>query len=337
MRYRASLPSLALQLALVVGLTVSCRAEPPKQPDGIWLTEIGSGPVTLIVLHGGPARTHRYLRPEWDALADQARLVYYDQRGCGWSEPTDSVSWERHVADLDSIVAAVRDDTPVVLAGSSWGSILAVLYAYRHPDRVTALILSGLPNLEGLFLPPSRPRFPRVVRRPVGAGERTGTIPDATVPDSVTMLGARIDSVVRNGDSTVLYMADSTRITVRPGARSVQDSAEVAADTAVILPQLAARMGMACPSAAHAVLSFFRKTAPPLDSLSAIRIPVLIVRGQEITIVGDGSEQLADVLPNARVETLEHAGHDPWFEQPESFFELARDFLREAGDQGGDH
>lgn len=327
---------LALPLALAVGLTVSCRPESPKAPDGIWLTEIGSGPVTLIVLHGGPAMTHRYLRPEWDALADEARLVYYDQRGCGWSEPTDSVSWERHVADLDSIVAAVRDDAPVVLAGSSWGSILAVLYAYRHPDRITALVLSGVPDLEGRFFPASGPRFPHVVHRAVGERERTGAFPDAMIPDSEAEPSwVRVDSVVRHEDSTVLYMSDSTRITARVGARSVQDSAEVAADTAVILPQLAARMGMACPSAAHAVLSFLRKTAPPLDSLSAIHIPVLIVRGEEVTIVGDGSEQLAGVLPNARVETVQHAGHDPWFEQPGRFFELVRDFLREAEDQAG--
>jgi pimeloyl-ACP methyl ester carboxylesterase len=104
----------------------------------------GSASTTIILLHGGPGIRHNYLRPEWDALTDMARLVYYDQRGCGRSTMRGPHRWRQHVADLDALVARESPDDPVILAGSSWGSHLALLYAHGHPSRVEALILSGL-------------------------------------------------------------------------------------------------------------------------------------------------------------------------------------------------
>ncbi|MFN8583128.1 MAG: hypothetical protein U0163_19400, partial [Gemmatimonadaceae bacterium] len=39
----------------------------------------------VIVLHGGPDFDQAYLLPEFDRLADQMQLIYYDQRGRGRS------------------------------------------------------------------------------------------------------------------------------------------------------------------------------------------------------------------------------------------------------------
>ncbi|HEY3935713.1 MAG TPA: alpha/beta hydrolase [Gemmatimonadales bacterium] len=105
---------------------------------------IGDGPVTVIVIHGGPGLRHNYLRPEWDRLAAVARVVYYDQRGCGKSAALGPGTWEQDVADLDSLVVNYRRQGPVVLAGSSWGAWLALLHGELHPDETAALILSGV-------------------------------------------------------------------------------------------------------------------------------------------------------------------------------------------------
>ena len=285
-----------------------------RAPAGISLTEVGSGPASLIVLHGGPGLTHRYLRPEWDQLSDVVRLIYYDQRGCGGSERTDSVSWQRHVADLDSIVMSARLEGPVVLAGSSWGAILGVLYAYTHPDRVESLVLSGVPDLGMVF-------WPRVVRKGE-PGLRPG-----------------LDSTVSYGDSTILYRADSVRLKVTVSGMGavpvtpppVLDSAAVAADTGSIVPELAARIGMSCMGVIGAVRKSLSSSAPPGDSLSRIALPVLIIRGSDVAPVGDESERLAKSLANARVETMLEAGHDPWFDEPAAFFEIVRSFLLEKG------
>jgi pimeloyl-ACP methyl ester carboxylesterase len=139
-----------LGAVLAVGLLVhsSASAVRAQAADSLPLhvVTVGSGPLTIIVLHGGPGIRHNYLRPEWDALSDTGQLVYYDQRGCGLSTPHGPHHWRQHVADLAEVVRRVSPTGTVAIAGSSWGSLLALLYAHKHPTRVSALILSGLPH-----------------------------------------------------------------------------------------------------------------------------------------------------------------------------------------------
>ena len=113
--------------------------EPPRL--AYW--QIGQNKEIIIILHGGPGAPHQYLRPEFDALTKTARVIYYDQRGCGKSDPWTSYSWQGHVNDLKRLIRTLANDQKVFLAGSSWGSILAILYAYTHPEDVKGLILSG--------------------------------------------------------------------------------------------------------------------------------------------------------------------------------------------------
>jgi len=112
--------------------------------DGVnlYLREIGHGP-SIIVLHGGPDFDHSYLLPEMDRLADAYRLIYYDQRGRGRSAKdvqAEDVTLASDIADLDAVRTHFRLDT-VVLLGHSWGTVLALEYALRHPDHVSKLIL----------------------------------------------------------------------------------------------------------------------------------------------------------------------------------------------------
>jgi len=102
---------------------------------------IGFGP-QVIVLHGGPGAHHDYLLPQFDALATNRRLRYYDQRGGGQS-PVDRdvpVGWREQVADLDALITHWKAE-PATLLGYSWGALLAMLYATEHADRVAQLAL----------------------------------------------------------------------------------------------------------------------------------------------------------------------------------------------------
>ena len=40
----------------------------------------------LVLIHGGPGGTHHYFHPWFSRAAGFARIIYYDQRGCGLSE-----------------------------------------------------------------------------------------------------------------------------------------------------------------------------------------------------------------------------------------------------------
>lgn len=108
----------------------------------LYVREIGTGR-PVVVLHGGPDFDHSYLIPELDRLAESCRLVYYDQRGRGRSAAgvrAEDVSIQSEVADLDKIREHLERASMAVL-GHSWGGVLAMEYALRHPQRVSHLIL----------------------------------------------------------------------------------------------------------------------------------------------------------------------------------------------------
>ncbi|MCF0039751.1 alpha/beta fold hydrolase [Dyadobacter fanqingshengii] len=105
--------------------------------------KLGNKSEVVIVLHGGPACHHEYLRPELDLLGGSATIIYYDQRGCGKSERSNSYTWKDHVKDLQRLITDLAPRKKIFLAGSSWGSLLAILYVYTYPKSVKGLILSG--------------------------------------------------------------------------------------------------------------------------------------------------------------------------------------------------
>lgn len=107
----------------------------------LYQIRIGQGPET-VVLHGGPGADHAYLRPGFDALARGRTLLFYDQRGGGRSPAAREVpvGWREHVADLEALRVEWGRER-LVLAGYSWGGLLALLYALEHPVRVSHLAL----------------------------------------------------------------------------------------------------------------------------------------------------------------------------------------------------
>jgi proline iminopeptidase len=108
----------------------------------LYFREVGDG-LPLVLLHGGPDFNHNYLLPEMDRLSSAFRLIYYDQRGRGRSSghvvPED-VSIDSEVDDLDAL-RQYFDLAEISLLGHSWGGVLAMEFATRHPDLVTHLIL----------------------------------------------------------------------------------------------------------------------------------------------------------------------------------------------------
>ncbi len=72
------------------------------------------------------------------------RFVRYDERGCGLTDWNVSVqSLEKWVEDLETVVAAIGTNEPFPLLGIGHGAAISCLYANRHPERVSRLILYG--------------------------------------------------------------------------------------------------------------------------------------------------------------------------------------------------
>src|SRR5439155_7023995 len=123
---------------------------PPKVEEGkktvngveLYYRAIGSGD-TIIVLHGGPGLDHTELLPQYEELAKDFRLLFYDQRACGKSTGSfdeKSLNVDTYVNDLDGIRTA-SGITKANILGFSWGGLLAMFYTIKHPDAVDKLIL----------------------------------------------------------------------------------------------------------------------------------------------------------------------------------------------------
>lgn len=85
--------------------------------------------------------------PVWrhwlDALGDGHTCIRYDERGCGLSDrELGELSVETWVSDLETVVEAAGLDR-FALLGASQGAAIALVYAARHPERLTHLVLYG--------------------------------------------------------------------------------------------------------------------------------------------------------------------------------------------------
>jgi len=101
-----------------------------------------SNPV-VIVLHGGPGADSRYLTPLL-GLSDEYFVVLYDQLGTGLSErvPSEQISVDSFVRDLDAFVDHFGKGKPVYLVGHSWGAMLGSRYTGQYPHKVSGLVLA---------------------------------------------------------------------------------------------------------------------------------------------------------------------------------------------------
>ena len=108
---------------------------------------VPDGPVmrekpTLLMLHGGPGSDHSIYRPAYSALSDMAQIIYLDHRGNGRSEDGPRERWNlaQWGDDVRAFCDALGIINPIVL-GASFGGMVALAYATRHPAHPSKLIL----------------------------------------------------------------------------------------------------------------------------------------------------------------------------------------------------
>jgi proline iminopeptidase len=110
-------------------------------PDGPRMRE----KPTLLLLHGGPGFDHSTYKPAFAAaLADVAQLVYLDHRGQGRSDRDTPANWHlaRWADDVRAFCDALGIEKPIVF-GNSFGGMVAMAYAARHPDHPGKLVFSS--------------------------------------------------------------------------------------------------------------------------------------------------------------------------------------------------
>ena len=277
----------------------------------LYTREVGAGGA-IVVLHGGPDFDQAYLLPELDDLADSHRLIYYDQRGRGKSaEGVDPahVTLASDVGDLERLRQHLELGTPVLL-GHSWGAVLALEYALRHPTRVSHLVLMNPAPVSGRDLATMRSSYraglggdmarqAEIIR---SDAYRRGD-PAAVAARYRTHFQAALSSP-EHYEKLMLRMTDAFRSQGAAGilkARAVED--QLMRDT------------------------WERADYNLLPSLADLRVPALIVTGENDSIPVEVSRHIADALPRSTLIVLEGCGHFAYLERPAAVRGALNDFL----------
>ena len=289
----------ALILAILAGASATPREERvPVEGASLYARDVGRGQ-PIVVLHGGPDFDHTYLLPDLDRLSDAFRLIYYDQRGRGRSgdgvKPED-VTLASDLADLDRVREHFHLASAAVL-GHSWGTVLALDYAIRHPERVSHLILMNP-------APASAADYRRFRQ------ERL----EALGPDLARLRAAAATDGYKAGDPDAV--AAYYRIHFKAALRRPKD-----------YERLMARMRPSFTTA-EAVLkarhvedrlmadTWSSDGYDVLPRLRHLKIPTLVIYGDHDFIPSFVAEHISQAVPNARLVTMKECGHFAYLECP---------------------
>jgi proline iminopeptidase len=308
----------AVVTALLVNSATAQRGAAPREgriPVGdssLYVRDIGGGQ-PIIVLHGGPDFDHAYLLPDLDRLASAYRLIYYDQRGRGRSsgrvQPED-VTLASDLDDLDGVRQHFELESAALL-GHSWGAILALEYALRHPTRVSQLILMNPAPASTS----DAAAFRKAYADRLGADmdrQREIVISAAYQQGEPEAVAARYRlhfklALKRPGDYEKL-MATMKAAFIRQGKEGIIKARAVEARL----------MRDTWDVGGYDLL-------PKLRSLS---IPTLVISGDHDFIPGEIASHIARAIPNSRLVTLKDCGHFAYLERPGDVRRALTEFFR---------
>jgi len=113
----------------------------------------GEGPIDLVHVPGLISHVeYQWEQPSCarflDRLGSFARVIVYDKRGIGLSDPVpDAPMVDERMDDIRAVMDAAGVERAALLGVSEGGS-LSALFAASHPDRVTSLVIyGGFPRL----------------------------------------------------------------------------------------------------------------------------------------------------------------------------------------------
>lgn len=271
----------------------------------LFVKVIGQG-YPLLLMHGGPGLDHTTLLP-LEPLADRFTLVFYDHRCNGRSEGADvsSMTWENLTADADALRQALGFEQWAVL-GHSFGGNVALEYALRYPHSVSHLILMDTcgdarwarDNAPGLL---ARRGFSAAIVQDARRFYNGQITPDEFLPTALKLAKAY------DYHPSFLYHPS--------------------------LLALGYRLGLGPPMTMRPEALIFGGSRllagwTVMDSLGEIAAPTLVLAGRhDFLFPPEHQAILADRLPHARLELIEHAGHNPQIEQTAETIEVIRQFM----------
>jgi proline iminopeptidase len=258
----------------------------------------------LLCVNGGMIYSHALLWPALAPLAVWRQVVLYDQRGRGASQVPPAIHSSRIDYDAGDI-PALREALAVErwdVLGHSWGGGIAMLATDRDPLGVRRLVLVDAVGPTSDWLP-------------------------ALHGDALARLAGAERQALASLDPTTLFAADASL----HGDYSRAIYPAWFAD-----PEFAAMFApsrQASLTGATVAARLRREGYDWREALGRIRASTLVVHGAQDLLPARVARENAALIAGARLVMIDGAGHMPFWEQPEVFFAIVRDFL-DAPDRG---
>jgi proline iminopeptidase len=286
-------------------MAVLCEGYIPVEGAEIYYREVGQGR-PVIVLHGGFDLDHAYFLPDMDRLADSCRLIYYDQRGRGKSVGNvQSMSIESEMRDLDAVREYFGLDS-VALLGHSWGGVLAMEYAVRHPWHVSHIILAG-----------TGPASQEDIELYLQEWSRRSS------PHEAAIRALRSGESYKAGDPKAL--AEWYRIYFSTTIKEPEALGRLNLDLEGFTNEMVLR-GRAIEERLW-IETWGTRGYNLIPKLKELTIPTLVIHGDYDFIPLETAVRIAQAMPAARLVVLKDCGHFPYLERPAEFCWAIDDFF----------
>ncbi|WP_435771272.1 adenylate/guanylate cyclase domain-containing protein [Nocardioides sp. SYSU DS0651] len=256
---------------------------------------VGDGPVDLVMTPGYVSHLDLWwMLPEttrfMQRLASFSRLILYDKRGTGLSDPAPGLpAMEERMEDLHAVLDAVGSSHSALL-GFSEGGPLSLLFAAAYPERTTALALFG-----------SFARFPSAEFFP------------ELIPRRNEILAAFAEIHENWGEGRILDLFAPELA----GDRATRESL-------ALFERLAAS-----PAMASALIDAAAQI-DVTHVLSSITCPTLVLHRVDEPLPVQMGRYLADRIAGARMLELPGTSHLPWLGETEPVLDALEDFLTGA-------
>jgi proline iminopeptidase len=253
----------------------------------------------LLALHGGPGLDHANLVPWLAPLTEQVQILYVDHRGNGRSgrPPLEECTLDAMADDLEA-VRRLLGLGPLIVLGVSFGGMVGLTYALRHPAGVARLI-GCVTAASGDFVDDAR----RLAR-------------ERATPQQMEIVEHMLDGTFRD------------EAHFREGFAAVASLYEHRSDPA--------RDAAALPSVLNvAMLNWFFSTEVKRydlrTRLGEVRAPTLVLTGRHDWICAPAhSDTLVRGIPGARQVIFEESGHRVIKEENERFVRVVTEFIHES-------
>src|SRR5687767_11871204 len=252
--------------------------------------EIGGEDDTLVLIHAGFVDS-RMWDDQWDAFTKHYRVIRFDQRGYGRSDPAQGPVSRRD--DLLRLLDELGVEHATLL-GCSMGGEAAMDIALEHPEKILALIVaSATPS--GFQMQGAPPRYVMEMMDAAQKGdlERASDLQIRIWVDGPFREPEQVNSSVRQ------RAAEMNRIPVKQGTFFTADAQSIS------------------------------PLNPPASTrLQEIRIPTLIIAGAlDDPEILRAADMMASGIKGSQKVILPNSAHVPNMENPEMFNEEVLSFL----------